>query len=174
MKNKCLFLDRDGIINVPLVKKNKPFAPTEISQFRLYKNLNKTLNYIKKLNYLIIIITNQPELSKGNLNKKTLDQMHEIIYSTFPIDDIFVCKCQESSSCKCYKPKPKMLYDAKIKHNIDLKKSYFVGDTYRDVYCASNAGCYSILLKKRYNYEMISKADYVIEKFGQIKKILKK
>ena len=108
MKNKCLFLDRDGIINIPLVK-NKTLCLLTASQFRLYKNLNKTLNCIKKFNYLIIIITNQPELSRGNLDKKTLDKMHDIIFSSLPIDDIFICKCQESSSCNCYKPKPKML-----------------------------------------------------------------
>ncbi len=172
MKNKCLFLDRDGVINIPHVKKNKPFAPTSIYKFKLYKNIAKTLKYIKNKNYLIIIITNQPELSRGNLNLDTLKKMNKIIYTELPVDDIFVCGCVEDQSCACYKPKPKMLYDAKKKYNIDLKKSYFVGDTYRDIYCSSNAGCYSVLLKKKYNFEMISKANYVIENLNQLKKII--
>ena len=173
MKNKCLFLDRDGVINIPLIKKNKPIAPTSIEQFKLYKNLYKTLKYIKNMNYFIIVITNQPELSRGNLSLNTLKKMHKIIYDELPIDDIFVCSCIESYSCKCYKPKPKMLYDAKKKYNLDLNKSYFLGDTYRDIYCSLNAGCYSVLLKKKYNFNMISKADYVIKNFNQLKKIIK-
>ena len=72
MINKCLFLDRDGVINEPIIMNNRPFAPLKLKEFKIYNNISNTLKYLKSINYLLIIITNQSELSKGNLDQVTL------------------------------------------------------------------------------------------------------
>ena len=173
MNNKAIFLDRDGVINIPIVINNKPYAPTKFKDFKLFDNLRKTLSYLKLMNYLLIIITNQPEISRNNISQKTMQKMNNFIHKKLPINEIIICPCSESSDCDCYKPKPEMLYNAKAKYKLNLNECFFVGDTWRDVECAKNAGCKSILMIKEYNINLHSKADYLINSFDEILQIVK-
>ena len=150
-KQKCVFLDRDGVLNHAIVRDRKPFSPRSISEFTLMPNVVKNVKKIRSLGYLTIITTNQPDISTGKLSLKTLELFHNILNSKLELTDIYFCPHLESDNCKCRKPKCGMINDAVKKYNIDLNKSFVIGDRWRDIDCGIKSGCKTIFID--YNYK---------------------
>lgn len=147
----AVFLDRDGVLNEVLVRDNLPCSPRSLEEFHLYPGTESELARLKKAGYLLIVITNQPELTRGLLDPKELTKMHQKLLKDFPIDEIFVCPHDNADCCACRKPKPGMLLKAAEKWEIDLKQSFFVGDTVKDLEAGRAVGCTTILLNRFYN-----------------------
>jgi D-glycero-D-manno-heptose 1,7-bisphosphate phosphatase len=101
--------------------------------------------------FKIIVITNQPDVKYGKLSKYTLKIINSIIMKNFSIDDIFVCIHGNEDNCDCRKPKPGLLKKASEKWNIDLKKSFFIGDRWKDIESGECMGCKTIFID--YNYD---------------------
>jgi len=156
-KQKAVFLDRDGTINVYNDFIRKP------EEFELLEGVSEAIKTINKLGYLAIIITNQPVIARGEVDFKTLDLIHMKLETDLGIqgayiDDLFFCphhpdkgfegeKPEYKIICDCRKPKPGLIFEAAKKYNIDLSKSYMAGDHERDVQSAINAGCIPVFLK---------------------------
>lgn len=138
---KAAFLDRDGVINRSLVKNGKPFAPLDTSEFEIMHEAKETIWKLKEANFLVVVVTNQPDLSTGRLNAKTLKKMHEYLTNECEIDLIKICPHLDKDNCNCRKPKPGLLFDAAKEMNINLKKSFIVGDRWRDISAGQQAGC---------------------------------
>ncbi len=153
---KAIFLDRDGTINAfgnfvtdPSMLKLMPQAPSAI------KRINKSA-------YLAICITNQPVVARGETTFEGLHEIHCKMEDLLGnegayLDDIYFCPHHPDKGfpgevaslkieCDCRKPKIGMLLKAKSKYNIDLSKSWFIGDTCQDVQTGINAGCKAVLL----------------------------
>ena len=148
MLKKVVFLDRDGVIN-----QDSPAYIKDINEFHF---IDGSIDAVRKLTvngFSIIIITNQSAISRGMINLKTLTAIHKYMLAALNkqggiIKDIFFCPHHPKQRCKCRKPLPGMIFQAKQKYNIDLRASYMVGDSAKDIECAVNAGCsYNILVK---------------------------
>ena len=63
-KTKAVFLDRDGVLNIPIIKKKKSYAPTNLEDFRLYPKVSKFCKMLKKKGFLLVVVTNQPDYRK--------------------------------------------------------------------------------------------------------------
>ena len=87
-----------------------------------------------------IVVTNQPDVARGLIAPQTLVAMHERLAAALPVLDIFVCTHDSSDACACRKPKPGMLEAAAVKWNIDLQRSFMVGDRASDVEAGRAAG----------------------------------
>lgn len=148
MKN-AIFFDRDGTIIKTFVKKNKPIAIKTIKDLSLIKGVPFVLNKLKA-KYKIFVITNQPDVARGNNKKKNVIEINKELMRTLPIEKVYT---SYSSNNKNYnrKPNPGMIKKAKKQYNINLKKSYVVGDTEKDIIAGEKAGCKTILIKKKYN-----------------------
>ena len=148
--SRAIFLDRDGVLNKPIIKKNKSYAPTQLKDFILYPNVAKYCKMLKKKNFLLIVVTNQPDYRKKKISINILEKMHEKLKKKIEFDDIYIAL---SSSPKNFfkKPNPGMLLAAKKKYNIDFKKSYLIGDRFNDIEAASNVGCKAIFIDRKYN-----------------------
>jgi D-glycero-D-manno-heptose 1,7-bisphosphate phosphatase len=175
---KAIFLDRDGTLNYSLKKKNsnKVRPPYKISELKFYEDLHELKKYSKE--YLLIVVTNQPDIRRGKqkyyFNRYINNELKKII----PIKKIYTCYCLEKeSNCNCYKPKPEMIFKAQKKYQIDLKKSYMIGDTWRDIGLGNNSGCISILIDRKYDKSLTKLNQYrpkfIINKFFELKKIIK-
>ncbi|MDB4081458.1 HAD-IIIA family hydrolase [Candidatus Pelagibacter sp.] len=147
---KAVFLDRDGVLNVPLIVQKKNYAPTKLKDFRLYPKVAKFCKILKQKGFLLIVITNQPDYRKKKIPIKILYQMHEKLKKKIEFDDIYISL---SSNPKNFfkKPNPGMLLEAKKKHNINFKKSYLIGDRFSDIEAARNVGCKAIFIDRKYN-----------------------
>jgi len=156
IRQKCVFLDRDGTINT-----FNDFI-TRPEQFELIEGAADAIKKINGLGYLAIVITNQPVIARGEADFETLDLIHmkmetELGKQGAYIDDLFFCphhpdrgfegeRPEYKIDCSCRKPKPGLILQAAEKYNIDLAQSYMVGDDIRDVRSGINAGCIPIFL----------------------------
>lgn len=176
--NKAIFLDRDGTLNYSLKKKNsnKIRPPYKLSELKFYKDIAELKKYSKK--YLLIVITNQPDIKKGKQNSKFNNYINSKLKKIIPIKKIYTCYClDKEKNCTCYKPKPGMIFKAQKKYKINLKQSYVIGDTWRDIGSAINSGCIPILIDRKHHKSLIKikkyKPDFVIKRFIELKKIIK-
>ena len=170
--NKAVFLDRDGVINECALLHGKPSAPTQIQNFILFPGVLEAISEFKIRGFFVFVITNQPDISKGNLSQEDLFQMHTNLMEAAEIDDIFVCPHLEIHNCFCRKPKIGMIKDAQKKYSINLQKSFVVGDRWRDVEAAKNAGCTSILVGTGYNEKKIT-PDFQVNSLVECLKIIR-
>lgn len=153
---KAIFLDRDGTINV--------FGDfvTNATMLSLYPGASKAIKRINQSEYLAICITNQPVIARGETTLEELDQIHFKMEDLLGeegayLDNLYFCphhpdkgyegeRPEYKIKCDCRKPGIGMLLKAKEAYNIDLKESWFIGDTCQDVQTGINAGCKTVLL----------------------------
>ena len=149
-KKKAIFIDRDGVINKEHHLVCKP------EDFVLFDYTADAIKQINKSEYLSIVVTNQSVVARNLCTIEEVEYIHkkletEIGVSGAKIDHIYFCPHhpdkgfpEENSAykidCECRKPKPGMLFSAQKDYNIDLSKSFFIGDDERDIICGKNAG----------------------------------
>jgi len=149
-KTKAVFLDRDGVLNNPIIKKKKSYEHTNLEDFRLYPKVSKFCKMLKKKGFLLVVVTNQYDYPKKKMSKKVLYKMHEILKQKIKFDDIFISLSALSKNF-FRKPNPGMLLKAKKKYNIDFKKSYLIGDRHSDIEVAHKVGCKAIFIDRKYD-----------------------
>ena len=142
-KQKYIFLDRDGTINV---RAPKAYYVTNSDDFIWLPRAKEAILKLNQAGYKIILITNQPGIAKGLMTDEDLDNIHNKMQSELAeigakIDQIYVCKHGWDDNCRCRKPKPGMLFDAQKDNSLDLTKCYLIGDDERDEIAGRAAGC---------------------------------
>lgn len=147
----AVFLDRDGVLTRPTVRENKAYAPLSLQDFKIYETAPAEVARLKSSGLAIVVVTNQPEVSRGNLPPSTLAAMHEQLARTIPVDGIYVCPHEDSDHCSCRKPASGLLTRAAGELGIDLTVSYMIGDTWRDIGAGGNAGCSTVLIERPYS-----------------------
>lgn len=149
-KRQAVFLDRDGTINWNEVRDGKPFAPTRLEDFRWLPGAPEAIARFKAAGHLVIVVTNQPDLTTGKNSPAVIEAMHRRLTDELGVDDIFTCPHTEDQGCDCRKPKPGLLLQAARKWNIDLTRSVMVGDRWRDVDAGKAAGCATVHIDHGY------------------------
>jgi len=148
--NSAIFLDRDGVINKPIILNGKPYAPHTYSEFHLYDDVPKALKALVKAGHKIVLITNQPDIGNGLTEISELKKMHDYLQALFRIDLIQVCPHRQNEGCLCRKPLPGMILEAARSLEIDLSRSWLVGDRVSDIKAGTNAGVRSIFIDRGY------------------------
>lgn len=147
---KAVFLDRDGVLNQTKLNLGKPVAPLLFDEFFLVDDASSAVSKLSEAGFQIVIVTNQPEISRGRLSWQVLEKMHGKIRADLNINHIYVCPHDDNDFCNCRKPKPGLLIQASQDLGIDLSTSYLVGDRWRDVEAGQRAGCKCIHIDKNY------------------------
>ena len=174
MTIKTIFLDRDGVINKEINYLHK------IEDFEFINGVFEACQYLENLNYKIIITTNQSGISRGYYTENDFQKITKWMLSQFnnnniDILDVIHCPHQPSDLCDCRKPKPGMLLTAKTKHNIDMKKSWMIGDKENDIKAANNAGIMNTILVKSGHKvdELKSNAKFILDSIKDTHKAIK-
>lgn len=149
-KLKCAFLDADGVLNKAIMVDDKPAAPTSVAELVIPAEVKPALERLKKAGYLLICITNKPDIERGLMTQEAVDSIFAEMRRQLPLDDIFACYHEGSD---CYKPKPGMILAATKQYNIDLEQSFFVGDRCKDVETGQAAPCTTIWINRHYPLE---------------------
>ena len=159
-KRMAVFLDRDGTLNKTYIKKGLPISPPSFNKLKIIDGVKKSIKKLKKLNFMCIMITNQPDVARAKIKKKTVIKMNSFIKSKLKLDDIFVCYHDDKHKCKCRKPKPGLLIQASKKWRIDFSKSFMIGDRWKDISAGKKVGCKTIFINNNYKLDKIVKADF--------------
>ena len=147
----AVFLDRDGVLCRTFVRNGKPYAPRKLKDFILMPNAKRSVILLKQSGFKVFVVTNQPDIGNGFVSLEEVEAMHNKLYKNTLIDDIFICPHKQDEGCDCRKPNPGMLEEASLKHKIDLKKSFMVGDRSSDILAGQRAGCKTIFIDRHYN-----------------------
>ena len=150
VKKPAVFLDRDGVLNVPCFSRGRSYAPRRFEDFELYDDAYESVCRLKNPGYIVVVVTNQPDVGAGLIDIAVVEKMHEYLRENVPIDDIEVCYDTREQASSRRKPEPGMLFDAAAKLNIDLADSYMVGDRAGDIQAAIAAGVTPIFIDHNY------------------------
>ena len=147
---RAVFLDRDGVLNEVVVRDGLPYPPASLEDLRLAPDAAASLARLKAAGFLLIVITNQPDVARGTQSRALAEAMNRAIAAALPLDDFFTCWHDDADACPCRKPKPGLLLEAAARHGIDLKASFFIGDRWRDIDAGAAAGCRTVLIDRHY------------------------
>jgi D-glycero-D-manno-heptose 1,7-bisphosphate phosphatase len=148
----AVFLDRDGVLVREIVDDaGVARAPVRVADFHILEDAPSLVQRLQTAGFRCVVFTNQPEVARGLLAPFALDEMHRQLRQVTLVDDIRVCPHDDADNCVCRKPKPGMLLAAAGDADIDLPRSYVVGDRWRDIGAGRAVGCYSILIDRPYS-----------------------
>jgi D-glycero-D-manno-heptose 1,7-bisphosphate phosphatase len=164
---RAVFLDRDGVINANLERDGKQVAPRHLGEFRILPGAPEAARRLKDAGFLIVLVTNQPDVRNGITPQAVMEAMHGEIRRLVPLDDEMICLHNDADNCDCRKPKPGLLLKAAARHHIDLAASYFVGDRWRDVLAGQAAGCRTIMVDHGCVQERPSSPDTVVHSLAE-------
>ena len=147
---RAVFLDRDGVLNCAPVRDGWPQSPSTVAEVEILPGVPGACERLRGHDFLLIIVTNQPEVARGHLARRTVIGINDFLRSRIPLDDIRVCYHDDPDGCDCRKPKPGMLLAAARDLNISLNQSFVVGDRWRDIEAGRRAGCRTVLIDYGY------------------------
>lgn len=157
---KAVFLDRDGVVNELVYHPDEGIvdSPFTVPQFRLLPGIGEAIEMLRGMGYCVVLASNQPGIAKGHMTRETFDKISarmrdELDGQGCRLDGEYYCFHhpearfeQLRASCECRKPKPGLLIQAARELDIDLSRSWMVGDGLTDVQAGKKAGCRTILM----------------------------
>ena len=160
LNNKAVFLDRDGVINRVVVRDKKPYPPDSVQELEILPDVPEALHLLKENGFLLIVVTNQPDVGRGTQKRETVEKIHSFLKNQLPLDDIYVCWHGQDGECDCRKPLPGMLFQAAEKYGIDLSQSFLVGDRWKDIEAGKLGGCKTVFIDCGYNEILRNEPDF--------------
>jgi len=165
---RAVFLDRDGVLVVPEIRNGRGFAPRSLEAFSIYPRAAESLTRLKAAGYLLVVVTNQPDIGNGLVSVDVVNEMHRLMAQALPIDRIELCPHSQPEACNCRKPKPGMLINAARHCGIDLAGSVMIGDRSSDVEAGRAAGCRTVFMDLDYASEVERTAsDYTVRSLAE-------
>ena len=150
--NKCLVLDRDGVLNKLLIRPDgSTDSPMNLSEIEVFYWIPRILKTINSLGYNLVIATNQPAAAKGKISKNEIINIHNNIVmiaesNGAKILSSHICFHRAEDLCNCRKPKTGLLEEIFSQYHFDKAKSWMVGDRATDIIAGSSFGLKTILL----------------------------
>ena len=148
---KAVFLDRDGVINRAISIDGKPFPPNKISELEIIPGVVEAVRLILSNGMLPVVVTNQPDISRGITSQDFVTETHNEIEKKTGIAHFYICAHDDSDLCNCRKPKPGLLFEAAKDLNLNVQSSYMIGDRWRDVSAGNSAGCTTFFIDYGYD-----------------------
>lgn len=162
IKNKAIFLDRDGVINALVYNEEHGLldSPSTIDQFQIFPWVGNSINMLHNMGFKVIVVSNQPGIAKGHFTATFFEKIknkmkNELARQGASIDGEYYCLHHPEAIieslktvCECRKPKPGLLFQAAKEMNIDLNSSWMIGDGLTDIKAGKEAGCKTVLLGK--------------------------
>lgn len=173
---RAVFLDRDGVLNRPVVRAGRPYPPASPSEFELYPDVVEAAVRLKAAGFLLVVVTNQPDVGRGTQTRTNVEAIHHELQTALPcLDRIEVCYhagAEHGESCDCRKPHPGMVLRAATELGINLAASYLIGDRWRDVDCAHAAGCRAIFIDRGYAEPLRATPDFTVGSFAEAAEVV--
>jgi D-glycero-D-manno-heptose 1,7-bisphosphate phosphatase len=162
-ERSAVFLDRDGVLNQAFTENGRPYPPRSLREFEVLGGVPEACTELRAAGFMLIVVTNQPDLARGKLSWQVLDEIHDALRARVPLDAIIICPHDDSDQCACRKPAPGMILEASRRHRIDRTRSVMVGDRWRDVEAGRRAGCMTVFIDHGYGEHRPDRPDLAVE-----------
>ena len=188
--NTAVFLDRDGVINYPVLnlKTNEYEAPANKDDLKLVPEVIEVLKELQGLDYKLFLVSNQPDYAKGKTTLENLRSVHNKIHSILSENNIIFTEyyyCyhhpngivpEYSIPCECRKPGNLFLKQAKLKYDLDLLHSWMIGDSDVDIFCGQSTGTRTIMIKIKESAHRAgqSNPDFVVNNLREAAEVIKR
>ena len=144
-KQAAVFVDRDGTLNRDVDYLSSP------DQFELFPDVAEAVRQLNLAGLKVILVTNQSGIARGYFSLRDLESIHQKLRSCLTeskawLDDVLFCPHHPDDGCRCRKPNPGMIEQALARHEIDVSKSYVVGDRHLDIELAHRVGAKGVLV----------------------------
>jgi D-glycero-D-manno-heptose 1,7-bisphosphate phosphatase len=163
MSRRAVFLDRDGVINRAVVREGKPYPPASVGEVEILPGVSKALAQLKAAGFVLVVVSNQPDVARGTMPRKTVEAINAELAGKLPLDDFRMCYHDGNDGCDCRKPQPGMLLAAAREFGISLCDSFMVGDRWRDVEAGRRAGCKTLFIDYGYDEQQPKACDYRVK-----------
>lgn len=145
MPSRAVFIDRDGTM-----AKDVHYC-SHLEDFELFLNTARAIRLLNQRGFKVVVITNQSGIARGCFTEETLAKIHEKMKRELAkggafVDAIYYCPHHPDDNCDCRKPKPKLVLQAAVEHDIDLESSFVVGDLQMDIELGKAVACKTILV----------------------------
>lgn len=166
-RRRAVFLDRDGVLNEPIIRDARPYSPSGLHEVVIPADVPDALRALRGAGFLLIMVTNQPDVARGRQTRSRVEEINAWLQTRLPLDDIFVCYHDDRDGCSCRKPQPGLLLQAAAAHGIDVSQSFMIGDRWRDDEAGRRAGCRTVRIDRRYKEEESGRPpDYIVHSFS--------
>ena len=172
-----VFLDRDGVINYKAAEHD---YIKHWDEFQFYPDVFEALRTLKKMEYRLVIASNQRGIARGIFSIESLEEIHKNMLDKFrdediDIDKIFYCPHEYSDNCRCRKPALGMFYRAQneLPFLIDLPQSFVVGDSESDIRAGKNLGAETVFIKSGSNDVLDIKPNFIVNNLLDFTTLLK-
>jgi len=192
-RNRAVFLDRDGVLNDLEYdpEEGRIGSPLSAKQLRVFPYAGEAVTRMKGLGFKVIVVSNQPGVAKRQLTYSEFERMNvrvrgELARQGCVLDAEYYCLHHPDAlvrkyrrDCECRKPMPGLLVQAARENDVDLARSFFVGDALVDVKAGRAAGCTTIFLGHvtAFLSEMIeredARPDYALSSLRQVPGLLR-
>jgi D-glycero-D-manno-heptose 1,7-bisphosphate phosphatase len=147
----AVFFDRDGVLVKAVVRDGRPHPPRHEDEFELESEAREGLARLCAFIPELFVVSNQPDVARGTLSREAAEAMNAQVVRELPIVSSYICYHDDPDRCSCRKPRPGLLERAADEHGLDLRRSYLVGDRWRDIDAGAVAGCTTILIDRNYD-----------------------
>ena len=172
---RAVFLDRDGVINRPVVRDGLPYPPDTPEEFDIYEDVPAGCARLKEAGFLLVVATNQPDVGRGTQRQVRVEAIHAAMQAALPgIERVEVCYDPGGSagSTTRRKPGPGMLLDAADALGIVLTDSFMIGDRWRDVDCGHAAGCRTVFIDRGYREDLRQPPTWTVNSFAEAVEVI--
>jgi D-glycero-D-manno-heptose 1,7-bisphosphate phosphatase len=164
---RAVFLDRDGVLNEAPVRDGHPLAPQRPEEVALLPGVINACHQLAEAGWLLVVVTNQPDIARGHTTRARVDAINRCVTQDLPISEVVVCPHDDADGCICRKPQPGMLLAAAERWDIELGRSWIVGDRWRDVEAGRKAGVRTVFVDHGYAEAVPSEPDHVVADLPQ-------
>ena len=148
---QAVFLDRDGVLNEPVVRNGRPYPPASVDALVVCEGAADAMRALREAGFALIVVSNQPDIARGTMSISTVGAINDRLRDELHLDDVLICPHDDPDDCDCRKPKPGLLREGARLHHVDLRRSYLVGDRWRDVEAGAAAGCKTVFVDRGYS-----------------------
>ncbi len=168
----AIFLDRDGTLNVQVIRDGKPYPPATVDEFTLFPDVPAACAQLAAAGYVLVVATNQPDVGRGTQSQAVVEAMHDRLRTLVPsISRVEVAYApgQGVPHPENYrrKPEPGMVLDAAKALGLDLTRSWMVGDRWRDIDCGRRAGLRTVFIDFGYDEALKAAPDHTVRSFSE-------
>lgn len=159
---RCVFLDRDGVLNEAVLRQGRPYPPASVDELRVLPGVSESCAQLSRAGFALVVVTNQPDIARGDADPAVVEEIHARLRSQITLDAIYVCPHDDAANCACRKPRPGLLLRAASDLGLELGSSYIVGDRWRDIEAGQRAGCRTVFVERGYDERQPVGSDAIV------------